>query len=214
MLVRATDEDGRTLSDGDLRDQLVTLLVAGHDTTATGLSWALERLTRHPAPGKAVQAAEASSAGDPAGDEYLDAVAKEICGSVPWCSTSAASSPSRSSWPDTACPPGSWSCPESVWCTEIAEVYPNADRFDPGPDAWGDAEPVDVVPVRRRQPALPRCDVRDGRDAGGAARVPAPRRVGTTTTSGEAAEGQARDPDPAPEERAFASRPTGRSLQS
>ncbi len=72
MLVRATDEDGRTLSDRELRDQLMTLLVAGHDTTATALSWALERLTRHPAIlHKAVQAADA---GD---DEYLDAVAKE-----------------------------------------------------------------------------------------------------------------------------------------
>ena len=78
MLVRAGDEDGRTMTDRELRDQLMTLLVAGHDTTATGLSWALERLTRHPAIlAKAVQAAEASAAGDPAGDEYLDALAKE-----------------------------------------------------------------------------------------------------------------------------------------
>ncbi len=78
MLVRAADQDGRTMSDAELRDQLMTLLVAGHDTTATGLSWALERLTRHPAAlSKAVAAAEASAAGDPAGDEYLDAVAKE-----------------------------------------------------------------------------------------------------------------------------------------
>src|SRR5882672_786122 len=78
MLVRATDEDGRTLSDRELRDQLMTLLVAGHDTTATALSWALERLTRHPAIlDKAVRAAEASAAGDLAGDDYLDAVAKE-----------------------------------------------------------------------------------------------------------------------------------------
>ncbi|MGH3553571.1 MAG: cytochrome P450 [Mycobacterium sp.] len=78
MLVRAADEDGRTMTDRELRDQLMTLLVAGHDTTATGLSWALERLTRHPATlAKAVRAAEASAAGDPTGDEYLDAVAKE-----------------------------------------------------------------------------------------------------------------------------------------
>ncbi len=60
MLVRAAGEDGRTMTDRELRDQLMTLLVAGHDTTATGLSWALERLTRHPAIlDKAVQAAEA-----------------------------------------------------------------------------------------------------------------------------------------------------------
>lgn len=72
MLVRAADQDGRTMTDAELRDQLMTLLVAGHDTTATGLSWALERLIRHPSTlAKAVRAAEA---GD---DEYLDAVAKE-----------------------------------------------------------------------------------------------------------------------------------------
>ena len=77
MLVRAGGDDGQ-MTDRELRDQLMTLLVAGHDTTATGLSWALERLTRHPAAlAKAVRAADASAAGDPAGDEYLDAVAKE-----------------------------------------------------------------------------------------------------------------------------------------
>lgn len=74
MLVRA--DTG--ITDDELRDQLMTLLVAVHDTTATALSWALERLTRHPdILAKAVRAAEASAAGDAAGDEYLDAVAKE-----------------------------------------------------------------------------------------------------------------------------------------
>ena len=78
MLVRAADEDNRQMTDRELRDQLMTLLAAGHDTTATSLSWALERLTRHPdILAKAVAAAEASAAGDPAGDEYLDAIAKE-----------------------------------------------------------------------------------------------------------------------------------------
>ena len=77
-LVRAAGDDGRTMTDTELRDQLMTLLVAGHDTTATGLSWALERLIRHPAVlEKAVWAADASAGGDPAGDTYLDAVAKE-----------------------------------------------------------------------------------------------------------------------------------------
>ncbi len=72
MLVRAAGEDGRTMTDTELRDQLMTLLVAGHDTTATALSWALERLTRHPPIlAKAVQAADS---GD---DDYLDAVCKE-----------------------------------------------------------------------------------------------------------------------------------------
>lgn len=78
MLVRAADDEGRQMTDAELRDQLMTLLLAGHDTTANSLSWALERLTRHPEIlARAVAAAEASAAGDPAGDEYLDAVAKE-----------------------------------------------------------------------------------------------------------------------------------------
>ena len=37
------------MSDDELRDELLTLLVAGHETTATALAWAIERLTRHPA---------------------------------------------------------------------------------------------------------------------------------------------------------------------
>jgi len=78
MLVRAADEDGRQMTDRELRDQLMTLLLAGHDTTATALAWALERLTRHPRVlAAAVAAARASASGDPAGDEYLDAVARE-----------------------------------------------------------------------------------------------------------------------------------------
>ena len=36
------------MSDGEIRDQLMTLLVAGHETTATGLAWTLDLLTRHP----------------------------------------------------------------------------------------------------------------------------------------------------------------------
>jgi cytochrome P450 len=66
------------MSDVELRDQLMTLLFAGHDTTAISLTWTLERLIRHPAVlARAVQAADASSAGDTAGDDYLDAVSRE-----------------------------------------------------------------------------------------------------------------------------------------
>jgi cytochrome P450 family 135 len=48
MLVAACHEDGSPMSDVEIRDELLTLLVAGHETTATALSWAMERLTRHP----------------------------------------------------------------------------------------------------------------------------------------------------------------------
>jgi len=46
MLVQATDEDGKHLSDEELRDELMTLLIAGHETTATLLAWAIHDLAR------------------------------------------------------------------------------------------------------------------------------------------------------------------------
>ena len=48
MLVAARHEDGSPMSEAEIRDELLTLLVAGHETTATSLSWAMERLARHP----------------------------------------------------------------------------------------------------------------------------------------------------------------------
>ena len=69
MLLGARHEDdGSPMTDAELRDELVTLLVAGHETTATALSWALERLARHP------EAWARLRSGD---EPYLDAVIKE-----------------------------------------------------------------------------------------------------------------------------------------
>ncbi len=68
LLLQARHEDGSPMSDQELRDELVTLLVAGHETTATSLTWALERLVRHP------EMLERLRDGD---DEYADAVVKE-----------------------------------------------------------------------------------------------------------------------------------------
>ncbi len=67
-LLLARDEDGEPMGDAELRDELMTLLVAGHETTATSLAWAVERLVRHPGGLERL-------AGDP---EYADAVTKEI----------------------------------------------------------------------------------------------------------------------------------------
>ena len=46
--MQARFEDGTAMSDGEIRDQLMTLLMAGHETTATGLAWTLDLLVRHP----------------------------------------------------------------------------------------------------------------------------------------------------------------------
>ncbi len=49
LLVAARFEDGEPMSDHELRDQLITLLLAGHETTATALAWTSDLLLRHPA---------------------------------------------------------------------------------------------------------------------------------------------------------------------
>ena len=49
MLLEARHEDGSPMSAQELRDELMTLLVAGHETTASELAWAFERLARTPA---------------------------------------------------------------------------------------------------------------------------------------------------------------------
>ena len=48
LLMRAQTEDGETLTDHELRDELLTLVLAGHETTANQLSWTWERLVRTP----------------------------------------------------------------------------------------------------------------------------------------------------------------------
>jgi cytochrome P450 len=73
LLLAARDEDGNPLTDRELRDELITLLLAGHETTATSIGWAFERLLRTPA---ALERATAEAKAGPAG-EYLDAVVKE-----------------------------------------------------------------------------------------------------------------------------------------
>jgi cytochrome P450 len=48
LLMSARYDDGSPMSDQELRDELLTLLVAGHETSATALSWAFERVLNHP----------------------------------------------------------------------------------------------------------------------------------------------------------------------
>jgi cytochrome P450 len=72
LLLQARYDDGEAMADSELRDELMTLLVAGHETTATSLAWTLERLARHP--DKLERLRAEVEAGE---DEYMDAVIKE-----------------------------------------------------------------------------------------------------------------------------------------
>ncbi len=49
LLLNAEHEDGSPMSQAELRDELMTALVAGHETTASQLAWGFERLAREPA---------------------------------------------------------------------------------------------------------------------------------------------------------------------
>jgi cytochrome P450 len=71
MLVGARFDDGSEMTDRELRDQLMTLLAAGHETTATGLAWAFDLLFRAPEKLERLRAEIGS------GHEYLDAVIEE-----------------------------------------------------------------------------------------------------------------------------------------
>ncbi|MGK7894914.1 MAG: cytochrome P450 [Xenococcus sp. (in: cyanobacteria)] len=48
LMMAAQDETGKTLTDAELKDELMTLLLAGHETTATMISWAFYEILRHP----------------------------------------------------------------------------------------------------------------------------------------------------------------------
>jgi cytochrome P450 len=85
LLVRATGEDGARLSDTDLRDELVTLVAAGHETTATAIAWACELLAHNPHVAERMR--ESVISGD---RTYLKAAAKESLRARPLAYTSAA----------------------------------------------------------------------------------------------------------------------------
>ena len=73
LLLSARDEDDNPLTDRELRDELITLLLAGHETTATSIGWAFERLLRTPHALKRLT--DEAAAGE--SDEYMEAVIKE-----------------------------------------------------------------------------------------------------------------------------------------
>lgn len=133
MLVRpATHEDGY-MSDREVRDELLTLLIAGHETTATALSWTFERLLRHPealAVCCAEVAANRSQERAPA-TGYLDAVVRETLRQRPVLPVTAR----KLTRPVSA---GRWTFPKG-WtlmpCIYLLhndpDVYPEPERFLP-----------------------------------------------------------------------------------
>ncbi|MGD9618993.1 MAG: cytochrome P450 [Mycolicibacterium sp.] len=129
------------MTDRELRDQLMTLLVAGHDTTATGLSWALERLTRHPE--ILARAVQAARDGD---DDYLDAVAKETLRIRPVVFDVGRILKAPVELAGHLLPAGIMVVPAMVVVHASDAVYPQADRFDPDRMAGVTHSPSEYLP--------------------------------------------------------------------
>ena len=151
--------------DDELRDQLVTLLAAGHETTAGSLAWALERLARHPE-------VLARLRDDEPG--YADAVVKEVLRTRPVLTIAARKLVAPFELGGWELPAGVHVAPCIYLTHRRPELYPDPTAFRPE-RFLGDGAPrqLRVDPVRRRGAPLRRRGVRrDGDDARCCARWP------------------------------------------
>jgi cytochrome P450 family 135 len=127
LLALAKFEDGNGMSDEELRDQLVTLLLAGHETTATALAWTADLLTRHP---EALQRLTDEVDSDD-GDAYLRATISEslrLRPVVPLAGRRLTSELQVNGW---TLPAGTDVTP-AIWLTHTrADLYPEPYAFRP-----------------------------------------------------------------------------------
>ncbi len=122
LLIQATDEDGGQLSDEELRDELMTLLIAGHETTATLLSWAIHDLARD-ATSQDRLAAE--------GGAFADAVITEALRLHPPTGGVARRLREPLAIGGYELPAGTDVVPVTLLVHRRADLYPNPWRFDP-----------------------------------------------------------------------------------
>ena len=127
LLASARFEDGSAMSDEELRDQLVTLLLAGHETTATALAWTADLLVRHP--GVLDRLTAEVDAGDD--DTYLKAVIRESLRLRPVVPLAGRRLTAELRVDGIALPPGTDVTP-AIWLTHTrADLYPEPYAFRP-----------------------------------------------------------------------------------
>lgn len=126
ILLQARHEDGRPMSDVEIRDELMTLLVGGHETTATALAWAVERLVRHP-DYQARLIAEIH-AGE---HEFCDAVVKETLRLRPVLSLVGRRLKAPMQIGGVGLPTGVLVVPSIYLMHRRPDIYPDAERFRP-----------------------------------------------------------------------------------
>jgi cytochrome P450 len=126
MLVAARHEDGSPMRDEEMRDELLTLLVAGHETTATSLSWAVERLVRHPEKLERLRVEVNEGR-----DEYLTATIQETLRLRPVISIVLRKLTEPVEIGGYELPPGVSVAPCVYLAHRNPEVYPEPERFLP-----------------------------------------------------------------------------------
>ena len=142
LLLAARDEDGEPLSDKELRDELITILLAGHETTATSIGWAFERLLRTPAVLDRLVAEL-----DQGGEEYLQAVVKETLRVRPVVTEVFRSPAETVELGGYRFEPGEQLCVAMMLIQSDPDIYgPDADAFRPERFAEGDPEPYAWIP--------------------------------------------------------------------
>jgi cytochrome P450 len=139
MLLRARHDDGSAMTDVELRDQLLTLLTAGHETTATGLSWAFERLLRTPA----AMLRLLDSLDD---DDHLDAVVKEALRVRPVIVDVARKLARETELAGYTLPEGTMVLPAIAAIHLREDLYPEPDAFRPERFLDGRAESYAWIP--------------------------------------------------------------------
>jgi cytochrome P450 len=126
LLVAARFEDGGRMEDREVRDQLLTLLLAGHETTATALAWTLDLLTRHPD-----ALARLRDEVDAGGDAYLRAVVAEALRLRPVIPLAGRRLVSELRVDGLVLPPGTDVTP-AIWLTHTRpDLYPEPYAFRP-----------------------------------------------------------------------------------
>jgi cytochrome P450 len=142
LLLRARDEDGRGMSDGEVRDELFTMLAAGHETTATELAFAFELLLRNPPVLERLR--DELDAG--AGDAYLDAVVKETLRLRPVIDAAERTLTKPRVVAGWELPAGIRVYPGIVLTHMREDLYPRAREFRPERWLEGDAESYAWLP--------------------------------------------------------------------
>ncbi|HSJ18650.1 MAG TPA: cytochrome P450 [Solirubrobacterales bacterium] len=143
LLLRARDEDGAPMTETELRDELMTMLLAGHETTATALAFAFDLLLRHPHVLARLRDELATDAGD---DDYLDAVVTESLRLRPVIDAAERTLTKPRVVGGYELPPGIRVYPAIVVVQRREDLYPEADRFRPERFLDGGAESYAWLP--------------------------------------------------------------------